>query len=262
MFGSPVAQAAEVELKGAQPRATPVVSWTGFYIGAEAGVEWGSSNTFSPISCCAFIPSVFADINNHAVQQVNSSGATLGVEAGYNWQFSPVVVGGIEVDYSGFWLSGRTAKSAAFTNLPPFAVFGANYTNSINTDWLLTARARLGFLATPSLLAFATGGVAVTDLHYAHMFSEGNGFGTPDSTSLTSVTSVRTGYAVGGGFEYLLAPSWSVKAEYLYLGGFGTLATAPAPVVFINPAPFSSVFNHSVTFTANVVRIGLNYRFK
>jgi outer membrane immunogenic protein len=94
------------------------------------------------------------------------------------------------------------------------------------------------------------------------MFSEGNGFGTPDSTSLTSVTSVRTGYAVGGGFEYLLAPSWSVKAEYLYLGGFGTLATAPAPVVFINPAPFSSVFNHSVTFTANVVRIGLNYRFK
>lgn len=245
-------------LKAPQPPATAVVSWTGFYIGAEQGVGWGSFNTFSPITCSGvafcFIPAVITDINNHAVQQVKASGATLGVEAGYNWQFSPVAVGGIEVDYGGFWLSGTGTKSALLAGVPGFGLAG--YTNSINTDWLLTVRARLGFLAAPNLLAFATGGVAVTDLLYAHAFA------APGNSEAASVTSVRTGYAVGGGFEYLLAPSWSVKAEYLYLGGFGTLSTAPTPVVFLFSGTSPNFFNHSTTFTANVVHVGLNYHFR
>lgn len=68
--------------------AQPPMSWTGFYIGANAGWGWGSSGSYSP------------------------SGFVGGLQAGYNWQFagSPFVVG-IETDFNWTGLS-----DGAFSN--------------------------------------------------------------------------------------------------------------------------------------------------
>lgn len=60
----------------AQPSMASVMSWTGFYLGANLGYGWGSAGWTSP------------------------TGILGGVQAGYNWQFagSPVVLG-LEADF-------------------------------------------------------------------------------------------------------------------------------------------------------------------
>ncbi len=61
---------------GYAPAAATPMSWTGFFIGANAGYSWGTAGAYSP------------------------GGFLGGLQAGYNWQFagSPFVVG-IESDF-------------------------------------------------------------------------------------------------------------------------------------------------------------------
>jgi outer membrane immunogenic protein len=75
---------------------------------------------------------------------------------------------------------------------------------------------------------------------------------------------IRVGWTAGGGLEWLFAPNWSLKVEYLYydlgrvsyalfplqqFGGFGTvLDTVGAS-------------QSSTRFSGNIVRAGLNYHF-
>jgi opacity protein-like surface antigen len=73
------------------------------------------------------------------------------------------------------------------------------------SDWLLTARPRLGFVTSNNWLFYATGGLAVTRLHTDITFDDNNPnvfaeeFGKIDTT--------KVGYAVGGGIEAPLTTS-------------------------------------------------------
>ena len=60
----------------------------------------------------------------------------------------------------------------------------------------------------------------------------------------------HAGWTVGAGLEFSFSPSWSAKAEYLYvnLGKFNCGLNCGAPT-------------DNVSFTANIVRGGINYRF-
>src|SRR5262249_59128619 len=110
-----------------------------------------------------------------------------GFQIGYNWQFSPLIVFGLEADIQGAAItSDRTAAStgtatesfagtslftksvttptsaealqASFTN----AAITSSGVNSITADlnWFGTVRGRLGYLITPNLLLYVTGGLA------------------------------------------------------------------------------------------------------
>jgi len=78
-----------------------------------------------------------------------------GFEAGYNWQAGSNWLLGLETDFSLSDLSGQMGGSSNF---------GPGFTQSItakqSTDWYGTVRASAGFLATPNLLLFGTGGFA------------------------------------------------------------------------------------------------------
>ena len=72
----------------AVPVVAPPFNWTGFYVGANAGVVWGRSVQTVDIDDLPLgIP---ADTSTYA-------GFIGGVQAGYNWQFSNIVLG-IEAD--------------------------------------------------------------------------------------------------------------------------------------------------------------------
>jgi opacity protein-like surface antigen len=73
---------------------------------------------------------------------------------------------------------------------------------------------------------------------------------------VASVSSTRVGYVVGGGIEKMVTPNWTVKAEYLYVK-FNSISTSS---VFTN-GTFSATMNHSVDLTANIARVGANYKF-
>jgi outer membrane immunogenic protein len=52
----------------------------------------------------------------------------------------------------------------------------------------------------------------------------------------------------------MVAPNWSVKAEYLYVDFGTTSVTVP------NPLP-PTAFSHATNLKANIARAGLNYHF-
>ena len=71
-----------------------------------------------------------------------------------------------------------------------------------------------------------------------------------------AIKSTKTGWTIGGGVEYALpASNWSAKFEYLY----ADLGTAPCDIAHCaTPSIASSI---DTSFHANVVRIGVNYRY-
>jgi outer membrane immunogenic protein len=255
------ALAADLPVK-APPVVAPVWNWTGFYVGGNVGGDWGRSNTNSPIAnsgvCPAcYIPSVITDINAQQAQTVNGSGFTGGAQAGYNYQVNRLVLG-VEADINAFRVQGSTTTSAFFTGFPGTTGPAPTYTNSVSTNWLFTGRGRLGFAAN-NWLFYGTGGVAVTDLSYRHTFVEGVFPGTSRGTEISTASTDKVGYVVGAGFEYGWRANWSIKAEYLYLN-FGSVGSTAA-VIFPPATVGGSVFTHSANLSANIVRVGLNYRF-
>jgi outer membrane immunogenic protein len=96
--------------------------------------------------------------NNYRVSQ---SGAVGGFEAGYNWQAGSNWLLGLEADFSFSGMSGRGSGTSNLAVLPlPIGTLTQTTTAEESTDWYGTVRGRAGWLATPNLLLFGTGGFA------------------------------------------------------------------------------------------------------
>jgi outer membrane immunogenic protein len=149
--------AADMAVKAPPSAPAPVPTWTGFYGGIQFGGGWGDEAVnYSPND-----PFAVALFNGIAGVQGAASGYRIpqngpvgGVEVGYNWQWSNWVLG-LEADFSVAGMSGKASGTTVF--LP-----GATQTTTAQqeTDWYGTVRGRLGWLATPNLLLFGTGGFA------------------------------------------------------------------------------------------------------
>jgi outer membrane immunogenic protein len=155
----------------------------------------------------------------------NVKGALVGGTAGYNFQ-TGTWVWGVEgdIDYS-----GMKGSSSAFC-VPDCTV---------SNSWLGTARARLGYAGWNNWLPYITGGLAAGNVKLAQ-----DGGGSDSKTKL--------GWTAGLGVEYALFTNWSVKAEYLYADLGKSTCAAPT----CNPGA-----DVTTTFKANIVRLGVNYRF-
>ncbi len=191
--------------------AAPRSNWSGTYIGLHGGYGWGDMDSVRTGAIGAGSSSLKPD------------GGYGGFQGGYNWLFTPVNLIGIEIDSS----FGSLKDSG------PMSGGAGTITNKI--DNLGTARLRLGYLMTPDTLIYATGGAA-----YAREKS------TSPGGEITKAD--HLGWTAGAGVEYMFAPQWSLKAEYLYadLGSF----------------KHNDQLNSFVTktdFTLNTVRIGVNY---
>jgi outer membrane immunogenic protein len=252
------ALAADLAVK-APDRATPpipVYNWSGFYVGANAGGAWGN---FDPTTSTVLAPNgYFCDVcvspvNAAGIQTIKPATFTGGVQAGVNWQAGSVVFGG-EVDFNSFHLNGSASTTALYIPTAPGTL---TVTSAAHTDWLLTARGRLGFAAN-NWLFYATGGLAVTNLEGGFTFSDN---GVPPGLEAASLSKTKLGYTVGGGVEAGLWGNWSIKAEYLYVN-----FSSESVVGFITSVPVAfgaanNPFTHTIDLKANIVRVGLNYRF-
>jgi outer membrane immunogenic protein len=112
------------------------------------------------------------------------------------------------------------------------------------------AQGRPGFTTGP-VLFYATGGLALAnDLGF---------FPFLPSTNAASASETRAGWTVGGGAEWMIAPKWSVKAEYLYVDLGNTTYTSINNV--LNVAPNIATIIHDHRLTENIGRVGFNYKF-
>jgi outer membrane immunogenic protein len=150
-------------------------------------------------------------------------GAMFGGTVGYNFQTGTWVWGG-EADFDWSGMKGDATCTGG--------------TCTTKNDWFGTARLRLGYGGWNNWLPYVTAGAA---------------FGDIKATNPAGVSASKTalGWTAGVGVEYAWRANWSVKLEYLYadLGKFncGTTCSVTVP--------------DNVSFTTNIVRAGLNYRF-
>ena len=286
------ALSADLPTRKAPPPPAPVLaafSWTGFYVGGVAGYEqnsnganetssdYGQLNNDGSFNCSQCGYDNGARIYNLTAvdQHFTAQGFGIGGTAGYNYQVSPQFLIGIETDLSWWSLKGSANSS---NNDTEDSFFGQYYTN-VNTgvssgiDVFGTLRARAGFLATPTTLLFASGGLAYGQVN-AHLNNNGSvtwlsGF-SDDSPNVqqvpfgtnASTTEFKAGWTVGGGIEQKLDAHWSIKAEYLYydLGSVDVTNEVTAPRFLDHGQVYVSKTN-SYDFKGNIGRIGLNYTF-
>lgn len=206
--------------------AVPAFSWTGFYVGANAGYGIGT-NTQSN-SLVGRTPVAARIVGD-------PDGFIGGGQIGYNYQFQNNIVVGFEADFQGTTLETNRSN-----------VFGTTAQGSL--DYFGTARARVGYAfgGTNSLLdrtlLYVTGG-----------FAYGNN--TLSLANYRSPSSTQFGYVVGGGLEYAVTNNWTVKLEGLYvdLGRDNYTFTNANPVI-----PAVSTRNQ---LEFGVIRAGVNYKF-
>jgi outer membrane immunogenic protein len=160
-----------------------IYNWTGFYVGAHAGGDFGNSS--------------WSDQFTGASNGFGSSGFLAGAQVGANYQINMLVLG-VEGDFSWTSLNGSGSDSIS---------------DSISTgvNWTSTVTGRIG-AAFDRFLVYGKGGVA---------FAQDNSSFTDTFANGASTTFWRTGWTAGAGLEYGITRNWSAKIEYDYLG-FGS----------------------------------------
>lgn len=245
----------------------PLKFFDGPYAGVNVGGAWGSSNYHTNPNCPTGTNSVFCEtdttpsltngtaVANSGTGTLSSDGFTGGIQGGYNWYRDNIVFGG-EADFSAFDLDSSTTTNGTF----PYTFLGNSYTltESITTQWLATLRGRVGMTIKPQILLYATGGAAFTDYKISSSYSDNamsDAF--PGGTGYSSKTNVVTGWTVGGGGEWFITHTCSLKVEYLYMN-FGSVDTS---VPLSNTPAYTQTMGFNSDLIANLVRFGINYRF-
>jgi outer membrane immunogenic protein len=232
-------------------------SWTGWYTGIHGGYAWGGSATATVTPAGIFPPGAFIITAATAPFTLSTEpkGWLAGVQLGYNYQFDRNWVAGVEVDFSFAGIkdtdSGPYGGSYRLQNI---SVVNGVATLSEKLDYFGTLRGRIGFLPSPQVLAYLTGGLA-----WGHIkLSLSDSFtttttppGTSVTTSATATSSdTRFGYALGGGIEWALVNDWTLRGEYLYLHLDNNVRLVAGNAVATSSG-----------LTAHIARAALNYRF-
>ena len=227
--------------------ATPPCAWCGWYIGANGGGAWGGKTgdlTDFALGLDTLVAAGLTPSNLGA----SHSGGFGGGQFGYNWVMSNVLIG-FEADIQGANIGGTSTINQSFFNPDNATTTSTVTTASDHIDWFGTARARLGF-TTGSVLFYGTGGLAFGGVNS----SVTNAFSETSFTGNSSET--RFGWAAGAGLEWMFAPNWSFKAEYLHvdLGSSNVRMTSPVD----GPTQFADYrFRHDF----DSARLGVNYHF-
>jgi outer membrane immunogenic protein len=265
--------AADIPVKA---RPAPVVvdtwNWNGFYLGLNGGYSWGRSRTnvdyFSLPSGAPIVPPAGSVTSG----TFSLNGGIFGGQVGYNWVGSGWLFG-FEGDLQWSGEKGRATFTCATTALPgiviggvcvpgvtaglPAGFTGATLTLEQHIQWFGTLRGRAGWLVTPSVLLYATGGLAFGSIRSSGALTS-IGPNLQIVSSLFSNTKTNAGWTIGGGIEGHLGGNWTGKLEYLYMD----LGSVTNQVTLITIQPVTGIgANISSRITDHVLRAGINYHF-
>ena len=227
----------------------PAYNWGGWYVGVNAGGNWGRSdvaNTFNTGTSAIPLPNQPATPTAGSTS-LTPNGFTAGAQLVYNHQVDRWLFG-VEAD-AGFFGARQTRKIDT-----PFPITVSSFTtsNAVSTDWLFTLRPRVGY-AVDRTLFYATGGLALTELKYNGGFSDGL-----IQAEAAGFTKTKAGWAAGLGIEHAFTKNWTAKVEYLYTD-FGKQSVVSP--LSLGQSPAAGSVTNDVDLKAHTLRGGLNYHF-
>lgn len=260
---------------------TSAPSWTGLYAGLNAGYAFGVTDGagnygWANSACCA--TSTFwgdnatslALASSYPGQGISQGGFIGGGQVGYNYQWGQRLVLGFETDMQGAGIRGTGNANGVgpYTDGRSGAFFNNNIIKA-GVDWLGTARGRIGYLITPSLQIYGTGGLAygsafLNTFTNASYTRYGAALGLAWSfigttTSYASTSQLLVGYTAGGGGEWMLANNWSIKAEAIYYN-LGTQSVSNVYYDIYEPQLVSGSTTQA-RYDGIIGRAGVNYHF-
>ncbi|MFZ0776751.1 MAG: outer membrane beta-barrel protein [Xanthobacteraceae bacterium] len=206
------------------PMPPAIYNWTGFYLGGNVGAGLLSEN-MTPTGAAASTPGV--PLHPSVVGLVG------GAQAGFDYQFSSVVVG-VQASLSDSYLNGQNTQNDVDG-------FSQERMTSEPT-WFASVTGRVGYAANTLLFYVKGGGAWMHINHVQDILIGGATAGTQ------SISDNRSGVVAGVGLEYALTENLSALFEYDFYD-FGTETEN-----FINTPLAIRSDLHTLT-------VGLNYRF-
>ncbi len=185
----PAALAADLPVKAAV-RPDPII-WSGAYVGVEGGWATAQSSQTNVRT-------------NTSLGYFNQDGGLAGGTLGYNWQRANWVLG-LETDLA--WADIRGAEHDCGPRR------NETCATEIKSFGTVRGRAATTILDNNTLLYLA-GGLAYADIR-----------AYKEATAISGGEGWKAGWTIGGGFETMFVPHWSVKLEYLYADFTGAAAT-------------------------------------
>lgn len=217
---------------------TSQFDWRGYYAGVHAGGALGLVDVEDP-----FGGSIFGDT-------VRTPGLLAGAQAGYNWQLGATVLG-FEADVSWADMDGTNTCFA-------FSGFYVSSNCRTHIDALGTVTGRIGRTLSfdGRTLVYAKAGLAWEHFKTNATANGGLGLGR------TSTSGLDAGWTVGAGVERAIAPGWSLKAEYDFLGFDNDDFAAPISALQTNGVT-ANVAGRATDIGQDIHRfkVGMNYHF-
>jgi outer membrane immunogenic protein len=316
------------------PPPPPPPIWTGFYAGLNAGYGFGTNgnvqsavwgqdatvyngfgksapwgNPVGPAGNLHYHPNVnlLNEINNSfptgaGLSQSGSfsntqNGFIGGGQIGYNFQWGPNFVIGLEADIQGTGIRGGAHGGAGAVNSSSFDGYNCRFFNNGNratcsqgawsnaansiggttvnagVDWLGTVRGRIGYLWYPTMLVYATGGLTYggvyANVRHAGITQLDNSFTTAAGFRNENVIAPSLNYTfIGGGNKSQTLVGWNVGGglEWMFMPNWSLKAEAiywnmgnmNVPTVSFATAPVSNALDSAGLSTFGATRV--NYQ--
>jgi len=214
------------DLRGSIAPPSYYTNWTGLYAGVNGGYAWNDDSV------------MFGTVLG---LRPKPSGGLFGGQLGYNWQWTPEWVFGVETDFAWADVFGSGAT------LTPFAANGVERVNMLGT-----LRVRAGY-ALENVLLYGTAGLAYGRTELAVSVRDNLVCGPAGFCGAADTSKWQVGWAAGAGFDWAFLPRWNLRAEYLHYD-VGTVRLDVS-----DPAVPTSV-STSATFRGEIVRGALSYK--
>jgi outer membrane immunogenic protein len=213
----------------------PPLTWTGCYIGANVGGAWGRFTLEGPFG-------------GEVDRSTNNASFVGGGQIGCDYQFA----GGWVIGFRNMFDGTTNSRDLAFNVVDAGGAVVATGAAELRMRWFDALTGRIGYSWQPNSLLYFQGG-AVWARVEANVVATVTGTG---EVFAGSASTTKTGWTIGGGWEYRFSPQWSVFIE----GNYYDFGTRERTVFSVDPVCAAGcVFGAKAT--AATALIGVNYRF-
>jgi outer membrane immunogenic protein len=220
-----------------------VYNWTGFYIGVQGGYSDGVGNHTILVDGTGFLNAPFGP--------TKIKGGNYGGVVGYDYQFSPNWVVGVNTEFNGGRISGLFDNGIAEGGGP-----GSDDIFASSVRWFGSTRLKLGFVmpTLPSVMIYGNAGVAYASIHGE------NGDGLDGVSALNCAldcgigTTTKVGYTVGAGISWMIP-----NTHFVLTGEYGYYDFGRAQISTTTASGNPHVFDVDTHF--NTGRGVLSYKF-